>query len=52
VADEFFVNDIKADLHDENTVYVAVDQHKTGDFSPYLFKSSDRGASWTGIAGD
>ena len=26
VADVFFVNDIKADLYDENTVYVAVDQ--------------------------
>lgn len=52
VKDFFFVNDIKADLHDENTVYVAVDQHKTGDFSPYLFKSTDRGANWTSITGD
>jgi photosystem II stability/assembly factor-like uncharacterized protein len=51
----FFVNDIKADLHDRNTVYAAVDQHKAGDFSPYLFKSTDRGRSWraitTGIPG-
>jgi len=52
VADRFFVNDIKADLHDENTVYVAVDHHKDGDFAPYLFKSTDRGANWTGIVGD
>jgi len=52
VEDFFFVNDIKADLHDENTVYVAVDQHKTGDFSPYLFKSTDRGVSWASITGD
>ena len=52
VEDFFFVNDIKADLHDENTVYVAVDQHKSGDFSPYLFRSTDRGVSWTSITGD
>ncbi len=52
IADYFFVNDIKADLHDENTVYVAVDQHKTGDFAPYLYRSTDRGASWTSIVGD
>jgi photosystem II stability/assembly factor-like uncharacterized protein len=48
----FFVNDIKADLHDASTVYVAVDQHKTGDFTPYLLKSVDRGLTWKSIAGD
>ncbi|MDX1577059.1 MAG: glycosyl hydrolase [Gemmatimonadota bacterium] len=47
-----FVNDIKADLFDENTVYVALDNHKYGDFAPYLVKSTDRGRSWTSIAGD
>ncbi len=31
-----FVNDIKADLHDVNTAYVALDNHKFGDYSPYL----------------
>ncbi len=47
-----FVNDIKADLFDENTVYVALDNHKEGDFSTYLFKSSDKGSSWRSIKGD
>ncbi len=47
-----FVNDIKADLHDPNTVYVALDNHKEGDFTSYLFKSNDRGATWQSIAGD
>ncbi|MFQ5680220.1 MAG: glycosyl hydrolase [Gemmatimonadota bacterium] len=47
-----FVNDIKADLFDANTVYVALDNHKYGDFSPYLVKSTDRGRSWTSIAGN
>lgn len=46
----FFVNDIRADLHDANTVYVVVDHHKQGDFSPYVLKSSNRGKSWSSIA--
>ena len=31
-----FVNDIKADLHDKNTAYVVLDNHKFGDYKPYL----------------
>lgn len=45
-----FVNDIKADLYDANTVYVALDNHKYGDFSPYLYKSTDKGKSWKSIS--
>ncbi len=47
-----FINDIKADLYDVNTVYVALDDHKNGDFSPYLLKSTDRGESWEVISED
>jgi len=47
-----FVNDIKADLHDPDTVYVALDNHKFGDTTPFLLKSADRGVSWTSIRGD
>jgi len=47
-----FVDDIKADLFDASTVYMALDNHKFGDFSPYLVKSTDRGRSWRSIAGD
>jgi photosystem II stability/assembly factor-like uncharacterized protein len=47
-----FVNDIKADLFDADTVYVALDHHKAGVFKPFLLKSSNRGKSWTSIAGD
>ena len=49
VRDFFYVNDIKADLHDRDTVYVAVDNHKQGDYKPYLFKSTNRGGSWRKI---
>jgi photosystem II stability/assembly factor-like uncharacterized protein len=52
VPEGYFVNDLKADLHDPDTVYVAVDDHKSGDFSPYLLESVDRGRSWRSIAGD
>ncbi len=48
----FFVNDIRADLHDPDTVYVVVDNHKQGDFKPYVFKSENRGKSWKSIVGD
>jgi photosystem II stability/assembly factor-like uncharacterized protein len=50
VPDHFFVNDIKADLHDANTVYVVVDDHKTGDYSPYVLKSTNRGGIWTSLS--
>ncbi len=44
-----YVNDIRADLHDENTVYLAMDNHKEGDYKPYLFKSTNRGQTWNKI---
>ncbi|MEJ8566597.1 VPS10 domain-containing protein [Elongatibacter sediminis] len=45
----FFVNDIKADLHDPDTVYAVVDDHKSGDFTPYVLRSRDRGRTWVSI---
>ena len=45
-----FINDIKADNFDANTVYVSLDNHKEGDFNPYLYKSTDLGETWTSIA--
>ncbi|MCK5367271.1 MAG: glycosyl hydrolase, partial [Cyclobacteriaceae bacterium] len=49
VSETAFVNDIKADLYDENTVYVVLDNHKFGDLNPYVFKSTNRGKSWKSI---
>ncbi len=45
-----YINDIEADLFDANTVYVAVNNHKRGDFKPYIVKSTDRGKTWTNIS--
>lgn len=47
-----FVNDVEMSLHDAATLYVAADNHKTGDFAPYLFASSDLGRTWRSMAGD
>ncbi len=44
-----YVNDVKADLFDENTLYVALDNHKEGDYRPFLLKSADKGNTWTKI---
>ncbi|MFO7894222.1 MAG: hypothetical protein R6U63_10840 [Longimicrobiales bacterium] len=52
VPDMAFVNDVKASHHDPNTVYAALDNHKNGDFSPYIVKSTNRGQSWTSITGN
>jgi len=47
-----FVNDIRADLFDARTVYLAMDNHKFGDYKPYLYKSTDAGRNWTSISGN
>lgn len=45
-----FVNDVRADLFDGGTVYAVLDNHKNGDFKPYVLKSTDTGRNWTSIA--
>ena len=52
VPDGTYVAKIEASKHDPDTVFAAFDAHKDGDFKPYVLKSTDRGATWTSIAGD
>jgi photosystem II stability/assembly factor-like uncharacterized protein len=52
VPESTYVANLTASRHDANTVYAAWDNHKMGDFKPYLAKSVDRGATWTSIAGN
>ena len=52
VPNRAFVNDIRADLHDANTVYLVLDNHKEGDYKPYLLKSTDKGQSWVLMNGN
>ncbi len=47
-----YVSWLWASQHDDDTVYASFDNHKKGDFKPYVLKSTDRGHTWTSIAGD
>ena len=47
-----FINDIRADLYDANVVYAALDNHKYGDYRPFLMKSTNKGKTWTLMNGD
>ncbi len=52
VSARMLVSDLTASRHDSETVYAALNDHKSGDFTPYLFRSRDRGRTWEPIAGD
>jgi len=45
-----YVNSVICSQHDENVIYAAFNNHKKGDFKPYIYKSSDKGKSWTSIS--
>ena len=47
-----FINDVEASLHDARTIYLVADNHKNGDFSPYVYESADLGRTWRSISGD
>lgn len=47
-----FVNDVEASLYDARTLYVVADAHKIGDFTPYVYESTDLGRTWRSIAGN
>lgn len=47
-----YVNMIIASQHNENVVYSAFNNHKKGDFKPYLLKSSDKGKTWKSVSGN
>ena len=47
-----YVTDVFASPRDANTVFVALNNWQRGDYQPYLMKSTDRGKTWTSIAGD
>jgi photosystem II stability/assembly factor-like uncharacterized protein len=47
VAEGTYVSRVDASAHDLGTAYVSFDAHRDGDFAPYLYRTSDFGASWT-----
>jgi len=52
VPNRAYVSRVEASRHEPDTVFAAFDNHKDGDFKPYVLKSTDRGANWVSIAGD
>jgi hypothetical protein len=47
-----YVQDIVLSSHQKDLVYVVFNNHKNGDFKPYIYKSTNGGKSWEGIASD
>lgn len=44
------VNMICASQHDENEVFAIFNNHRSGDFKPYVMRSTDKGKTWTSIS--
>jgi len=47
-----YVVRIEPSSHDANTFFVAFDGHRTNDFTPYLYMTTDGGQSFRSIASD
>ncbi len=52
VPDTTFVTRVVPSTRDVNTVYATFNGHWSGDFKPYVLKSTDLGRTWTNISGD
>ncbi len=52
VPDMTYVSDVEAGWHEAETVFATFDNHKNGDFTPYVMQSGDAGETWRSIAGD
>jgi photosystem II stability/assembly factor-like uncharacterized protein len=50
IPENTYVADLKASVHDVNTVFAVFNNHKRGDFNAYVLKSVDRGLTWTSIS--
>ncbi|MEM0983334.1 MAG: glycosyl hydrolase [Planctomycetota bacterium] len=47
-----YVAAVHASPINEDQVFAVFNNHKNGDFSPYLMRSDDRGETWVSIVGD
>jgi photosystem II stability/assembly factor-like uncharacterized protein len=50
--EDAWVSRVFASNFDAGTAYVAKSRHRQDDFRPFLYKTTDYGATWTAIAGD
>ena len=49
VPENTYVNSLVASKHDPNKVFAVFNNHKRGDFRPYVYVSNDKGKSWKSI---
>ena len=49
IPDMTYVYHLQFSAHDPNVLYATFNNHKRGDFKPYLLKSVDKGLTWTAI---
>lgn len=47
-----YVSDLEPSLHNDKVIFASFDNHKKGDFKPYVYRSDDLGKSWDNITGD
>ena len=47
-----WVSRVLASQHQAGTAYVSFDGHQDDDFAPYIFRTTDSGATWTPVSGD
>lgn len=52
VPERSYVSRVTASMHDSNTVYSTLENRQSGDFKPYVLKSTDAGKTWSPMAGD
>lgn len=44
-----WITRIECSHHDEGTAYLTLDRHRNHDHKPYVFKTTDHGATWTSL---
>jgi photosystem II stability/assembly factor-like uncharacterized protein len=50
--DGSYISRISASSASPGAAYVAIDNHRRGDFAPYAFRTTDFGKTWTPLAND
>ena len=52
VPSQSLIQNVYASKHEEQLMYAVINNHRNGDFKPYLVKSVDKGKSWSLVNGN
>ncbi len=47
-----WINSIEVSSHDASTAFVSINNYRNNDFTNYLYRTTDKGQTWTSIVGD